>query len=186
MLKARVHTSNRKRAVQLFTCLGMILTLFGLNGCDTDTSPSEGLIILNEVACSAGDFVEIVNVSDEDQDISGWYVADNKYKAGHQYKIPDGTVLPPKEYLPIYKDDNGVTGFAFGIKCEGEGIEGDTIYLLDENKALVDQVEVGFVSYAKSWGRFPDLTGIWRETTSTPAKINEPPSTGLSESSSGE
>jgi hypothetical protein len=136
--------------------------------CGDDKSDAAGLVILNEVACHGRDWVEIVNVSDTEQDLSGWYVADNKNKEGHQYKIPDGNLIQPGEYLVVKRQEGEEDGFSFGIGCGR-----DTVYLLDDKEAVVDQVDVGEVAYTDTWGHLPDLTGIWRETSSTPGRQND-------------
>lgn len=160
--------------------LGLLLIAGTIAGwgsaCGPEQSSKKGDVIINEVACNARDWVEIINVSDSDQDISGWFVADDLYKDRHQYQIPDDTILQTgaKEYLVIKRQEGAEDGFNFGVGC-GK----DTVYLLDSEQAIVDQVDVGDVGYSNTWGRLPNITGIWRETLATAGKSNEPPLSGL-------
>jgi hypothetical protein len=152
--------------------VGFIIALCG--SCGDGRSPAKSLVVLNEIKCYSRDWIEIVNVSGVLQDISSWYVADKPDKDGHQYQLPAGTVMQVDEYLVIKKKENLEVGFEFGFTC-GE----ETAYLLDSNKAIVDQVDIGNIDYSNTWGRLPNITGIWRETYPTPGEENQPPLTGL-------
>lgn len=165
--------NHRRSAPGFPLALGLGLSLW-LGSCGTGTSPAKGLVILNEIQCHGGDWVEIVNVSDSVQDLSAWSVADSLTKDGHQYQLPDGTVLQIGEYLIVREQNDTAAGFAFGIKC-GE----ETVYLLDAGQGIVDEVETGSITYGNTWGRLPDLTGLWRETSATPGEPNQPPASGL-------
>jgi hypothetical protein len=156
--------------------LAVILLTALLLSCVREKSPSAGLVILNEVSCHKGDWVEIVNVSDDVQDISSWYIADHLFKDGHQYPLPDGTEIQPGEHLVVNKAENTTEeGFPFGLSCDNQ----ESTYLLDSDKDIVDKVLIGPVDYGNSWGRLPDRTGVWRQTAQTPGEENAPPLAGL-------
>jgi hypothetical protein len=125
---------------------------------------------MNEANCHGRDWIELVNTTQAAIDIGGWKVADDLYKDGHQYALPAGTAIQPGEYLLVKQASGLEAGFDFGIKC-GE----DSVYLLDGAGALVDEAAVGDAPYGSTWGRLPDLTGLWRETYPTGGYENQAP-----------
>jgi len=90
-------------------------------------------------------------------------------KAEHDYPLPSGTLIQVGEYLVIKQQKDLEVGFAFGLSCGDE-----TVYLLDNGKAVVDQVEIGNVAYSSTWGHLPDKFGLWRETCPTEGAENQP------------
>jgi|GEM_PF-5225411 len=166
---------NIQKKDKTFSALSLLsaLTAFLFLSCiscgsdKTEESPSVGLVIINEAACQGRDWMEIVNVSAADVDISLWSVSDDLYK-DHKYFLPEGTLIQSGEYLVVKQQKDLEEGFAFGLKCAEE-----TAYLFDADGALVDEVELGDPAYGSTWGRLPDLTGLWRETYPTEGDPNE-------------
>lgn len=86
------------------------------------TEPAEGTVLLNEVesndADGGNDWVEIINTGDEDVDISGWYITDNKgakrLEKNKTYPLAEGTVLKPGQLLVL---EEGIH-FDFGLGKE--------------------------------------------------------------------
>jgi hypothetical protein len=152
--------------------LGVVATCLTCLSCGPGKSASSGLVVLNEVACHGRDWVEMVNISDTSQDISGWYISDKTSEESHLYALPTGTIIQASEYLIVKKQEGAEIGFPFGFAC-GE----EAAYLLDTAEDIVDQVDVGDVAAGTTWGHLPNLTGIWRETYPTPGDENEPPRT---------
>jgi hypothetical protein len=131
-----------------------------------DTTPVDP-IALNEIDCQGRDWVEIVNRSGSEYDISGWFLTDSLTDQDHMYQIPAGTVIAAKGYVTIKAFKDPDPGFTFGIKCSS-----DIIYLMDADSAVIDQAEPGVVSDGHTWGRFPDMTGDWQVTLSTQGTAN--------------
>jgi len=128
-------------------------------------------VVLNEINCEATDWVELVNTADAPADVSGWLLTDdpldrNPLRADHRYLFPAGTTIEPDHYLVVEKVAGG---FPFGISCGG-----DTIRLADGAAgSLVDEFAVPLLASAgDTWGRFPDGTGSWVETTPTQGSGN--------------
>ena len=123
-------------------------------------------VVLNEINCEATDWVELVNTSTTPADISGWLLTDDPLDANpprptHQMFFSNPTVIPAGGDLVVEKVTPG--GFPFGISC-GD----DTIRLADGTGAPVDDFLVPALAAAgDTWGRYPDGTGPWVETTST-------------------
>jgi hypothetical protein len=73
------------------------------------TAP-EGRIVFNEILASSsepqGDQIELRNRSDEDIDLSGWFVSDAPENL-KRFQIPAGTILPASGYLVIGEAELG-------------------------------------------------------------------------------
>lgn len=84
------------------------------------------------------DFVEFYNATDEDVDLGGFSIYDDKREEDSKYTFPAGTVIAARSFLTldVYKDN--VDGPAFGL---GKG--GDAIYLYNADGVLVDMMETG-------------------------------------------
>ncbi len=150
----------------------LLLAAVLLAGCRQSggLSPLQGAVVLNEVDCHGRDWIEVVNTSAAAIDVSGWAVADDFTKEGHQYVLQSGTVLAPGDHVVFRQQLDLEAGFTFGIGC-GK----DTVYLLDADEAVVDQEKVGVPPDGSTWGRMPDARGAWQETGPTAGGGNQPP-----------
>jgi len=67
----------------------------------------DNTVVINEVLANSGldefDWVELHNRSDEDVDLSGWFLSDDGSRLD-KYRIADGTIIPAGEYLVFYED----------------------------------------------------------------------------------
>lgn len=122
---------------------------------------------LNEIDCHGTDWIELVNVGDMVVDISGWIVTDSLEKTDHFYTFPEGSIVRAANYLVVKTIDTDRDGFDFGIKCDGE-----SIYLLDPDKKVVDVTDVTAVPDGFTWGRSPDGTGTFQLTLPTQGTSN--------------
>ena len=84
------------------------------------------------------DFVEFYNATDEDIDMAGFTIYDDKREEDSKYTFPANTVIKARSFLTfdVYKDN--ADGPAMGL---GKG--GDAIYLYDADGKLVDMMETG-------------------------------------------
>ena len=106
--------------------------------------------MINEVASSGDDPVELLNTGDADVDLSGYTLTDGDPDAeGHAYVIPDATVLAPGARLVLEKDRD----HAFGLGDE------DAAQLFDPDGALVDRAAWGPGEADVSYCRTPDGEG---------------------------
>jgi lamin tail-like protein len=137
-------------------------------------SAAGAAVVLNEVNCEGTDWVELVNTSDTEADISGWLLTDDPLtstRADHRLLFPTPTVIPARSDLVVEK---GLSGFPFGISCGN-----DTIRLADSTGTLADEIAVPTLTSAgDTWGRYPNGSGGWLQTTSTKGAPNEPSSAG--------
>jgi hypothetical protein len=129
---------------------------------------------MNEVDCHGNDWVEVVNLTDADFDLSGWVLTDTLEDVapeGHAYIVPADTVVPANGFLVLLQSDmsDGTEGFEFGISCGEEHLR-----LVRPNGTTADHVEVPERDGINTWGRFPDGTGDWTHTMATKGEPNEP------------
>ena len=84
------------------------------------------------------DFVEFYNATDQDIDMAGFTIYDDKLEEDSKYTFPANTIIKAHSFLTfdVYKDNTD--GPALGL---GKG--GDAIYLYDADGKLVDRMETG-------------------------------------------
>jgi hypothetical protein len=170
------------------TCVGGICLVDGM-------SPLVGKIIFNEVLADGNtdgdpnqdgtsdpvedEFVELVNVSNEELDLSGWVLVENDWEEWlPRYTFPDGTTLAPKGAVVLFgggdaPDSTDAVLYA-ASNAEDPGIpygldlddSGDLIRLLDADLLLVAAFAYGDAGGQpavsdESLTRDPDLTGTF-------------------------
>ncbi|MCH8922493.1 MAG: CotH kinase family protein, partial [Planctomycetes bacterium] len=79
---------------------------------DPKTQPEPGAIVINEILTHTdgptGDWIELLNTTDEPIDISGWYLSDEGDNL-RKYRFPDGTIIAPGQFRVI--NQFGAGGF---------------------------------------------------------------------------
>ena len=107
-------------------------------------------IVINEInynskpTADSGDWIELLNNSDTEIDLSGWAFSDED--TSHSFILPDGLKLQSGQYLVLVQDSakfravhptcgNYLGQFDFGLSNSGE-----TIYIYDSSGMLKDSV----------------------------------------------
>lgn len=151
------------------------------------TDAGQGLVRINELATSDGDFVELVNTGTADFDLSGYRLADRDASDGgpklsEALTFPQGTTLPagarllaPEGSPPGSACDAGSAPcllVGFGLSNGG----GDTVFLIDASGVPVDEVVFppGGHAAGQSWSRIPDGTGPFQAAPRSPGAPNSP------------
>jgi Lamin Tail Domain len=144
-------------------------TLSCTPACGLDTTACElsgdSVVVLNEIASSGDDEIELFNAGSRSVDLSGWMLTDDLASPDDRYDpdadleklvFADGTVLAVGEYLVVIK---GVApGHPFGL-----GTDGDNVTLLDAQAEVIDFVGYGANEAVDSYCRIPDgPTGEWQ------------------------
>jgi len=120
------------------------------------------------------DWIELANTSDVPVDVSGMYLSDDP-KRPLKWRIPDGTVIGPGQYLVIWADEDGQDspGLHANFKLASTG---EAVWLFDSaqgNYALLDYIAFGSMGQDQSLGRIPDGQGLFRMmTVPTPGSAN--------------
>lgn len=157
-------------------------TLGGPNACGS-TPPATPEVTINEVESNGdqvADWVELRNNGATVVDVSGWKIIDgDPDHAATPVLVPSGTTIPAGGYYALYTEIAQSPGFGLGV--------GDSVTLyLPNGTTLVDTTTWG-AHPATTWGRCPDGTGAFRETTTptrgltnacSPIRINEVESSG--------
>lgn len=121
------------------------------------------------------DWVELYNESDEEVDLSGFFLTD-RYGNPRQWEIPEGTIIGPRDYLLIWCDDDedeGPLHTNFKLGKNGEGV-----YLYANHpdlNLLVSSIVYPALSEDQSFGRLSDgssALGIFDDPT--PLSANKP------------
>jgi regulation of enolase protein 1 (concanavalin A-like superfamily) len=125
-------------------------------------------VVINEFLAHTDDpvvdFVELYNASNVPVDISGCFLSDRPL--GRKFRIPDGTVLPPRGFIVF---DQNQLGFALSS-------QGETVYFVsaDESRVL-DVVRFAGQENGVSTGRAPDgAPTVRRLAEPTPGAVNAP------------
>jgi hypothetical protein len=131
-------------------------------------------IVINEIDCRGNDWIEIGNRTTKSISISGWLLSDKALDStapGHVYTFPVGTRIPAKGHFIVQQSGTGKKRLSFGIDC----LKGGTIKIGYQNGstiAEVDSVSVPLIAPKTSYGRLPDLTGGFSQTTPTKQSTN--------------
>jgi len=140
-------------------------------------------VVINEVESNGdqvADWVELKNTGTTPVAVSGWKIVDgDPAHAATPVVVPANTVIPAGGYFAIYTEIAQTPGFGLGV--------GDSVNLfLPDGTTQVDTTTWG-AHPATTWGRCPDGTGAFRETTTStrglanacsPVRINEIESAG--------
>ncbi|MBP3947986.1 lamin tail domain-containing protein [Corynebacterium sp. Marseille-P3884] len=164
--------SRFRAALAVPAAASLVLSAAAIPASAAETADKSSLVI-NEVVSNddpVGDWVELANLdNNQDLDISGWKVLDNKDKHT-PIVFPEGTKVESGGYFAFYTDGEANTP----DRSEGFGLgKGDSVRVYDAEGNLV--VETTWEGHAvPSWGRVPDKTGEFATTgASTRGAKNE-------------
>jgi hypothetical protein len=120
------------------------------------------------------DYIEIVNTSDSEIDLSGKYLTDSK-KNPRKWKFPKGTKIAAGGRLVVWADEDGKAkeGLHANFKLAKGG---ETIQLIDSDNAgnsILDEVKFAKLGPDSAYRRLPDAKGDFSEGAATPGAANE-------------
>ncbi len=106
------------------------------------------------------DWIELLNVSGQEVDLSGMYLSDSENNL-KKWAFPDSTRLAPGTFLIVWADENGKAnpGLHASFKLSASG---ESVLLVDRDACgnlLLDVVQFGEQRPDVSSGRSPDGTG---------------------------
>lgn len=156
--------------------------LMGFSACNKDDDPIDEVddtinIVINElmprnsetVADQDGeydDWVELYNFSDEDVDVTGFYLTDSKSNLT-RWQFPAGTVIRKKGFLIIWADGDSTTQAGLHTNYKLSAEDGENVVLLTPEQELIDLVEFPPTLLEQSYARIPNGTGDFEWTTPT-------------------
>lgn len=116
------------------------------------------------------DWIELYNLTSYEQDLTGYYLSDNKYKP-KKWMFPAGTTIPANGFLIVWADDDtGQLGLHANFKLSSAGEE---ILLTSSNGDLLDDDILPAQDQELSYSRNPDGYGYFRWQTPTFDKSND-------------
>ena len=134
-------------------------------------------IVVNEVLANSPapetDFIELMNTSGADIDVSGWLLSDSADDY-MKFAIPSATSLGAGNFLRFDESDFNVGAGAFSLS----GSKGDDVFLLEVDSSgnllgFVDSVEFGASAEGETFGRWPDGSGrLYPMLVATPGIAN--------------
>ena len=120
------------------------------------------------------DWVELYNTSNEEIDISGFYLTDEPIGNPSKWRIPAGTKLQAKSFLLIITDDDENDGKYHANFKLSKGGDSVAIFAKD-GQTFVDQIAFGSQQDDISYGRKSDGAEELRFfSTPTPGASNDP------------
>lgn len=115
------------------------------------------------------DWIEIYNNTDNDIALSGFYLSDDSDDLT-QWAFPD-TIISANGYLIVWADnDSGQVGLHANFKLSGSG---ETIYLVNSDTLIVDEVNFSEQTTDISTGRYPNGTGAFTQMDPTFSAENQ-------------
>jgi spore coat protein CotH len=104
------------------------------------------------------DWIELFNNSDQETPLKGYFLSD-QFDNLVLWAFPD-TTIAAYDYLTIWADeDSEQVGLHANFKLSASG---ETLFLVDSNAAIVDEITFGAQKEDISFGRFPDGTGTFK------------------------
>jgi hypothetical protein len=152
------------------------------------TAQNGGAVVNEIVARGGNEYVELYNPGSTALDLSGYSVTDSHDDGGpdtgKSVRFDTGTMLDSHAFALIMcgRDAGGPsTVCAGGSSCweatwSISNSRGETVWILDPSNQVVGQTHypAGGADAGRSYGRLPDGTGNFQETSKTPAAPNAP------------
>ncbi len=120
------------------------------------------------------DWIELLNVSDQEVDLSGMYLSDRKDNP-RKWAFPNGTMLAPGAYLMVWADEDveAEAGLHANFKLSKSG---EVVMLIDADErgnALLDSVTFSKQRDDVALARMPNGKGAFRALQATPGGTNK-------------
>lgn len=113
------------------------------------------------------EYIELYNANGFAVDLGGWMVDDVAGGGSAPYGLPDGTVIPARGYLLLFRNQTGVA-----LNNSG----GDSVRLLSPDGAVVDQVAYTATARDEAYSKTVDGGTVWaRDYPPSPGASNQPP-----------
>jgi hypothetical protein len=157
--------------------------LLGVASCGGD-DPLQGQLVINEMAGTGADFVEILNTGTGEANLSGYGVTDSDSggnpRPTRAARFPMGTVLRPGGYALVYLESNCPGTVTVPCVRAEVGIghtSGDRVHVLSptDQSVVSERYPATAAPSGRSYGRIPNGTGAFQVTLRTPGAVNAAP-----------
>lgn len=134
--------------------------------------------LVNPATGRYDDWIELFNTGSAAADLSGYYLTDDLGNP-RQWRIPAGTIVPPRGFLLVWADNGAVPAGPEDPALHANfqlSRNGDAIGLFSPEGVLVDSVRFGEQLADRSQGRYPDgnVDGVAAQAVPTPGAGNRP------------
>jgi hypothetical protein len=145
------------------------------------TTVENSNVVINELMCTNSytesdqdgefdDWIELYNKSNEDIDLSGYYLANGDGNLT-KWQFPSNSIITANGYLTIWADkDSTQVGLHTNFKLSSKGEE---IFLVSPDTVILDNVVYSAQKSEVSFSRLPNGTGPFGWTTPTFALENK-------------
>ena len=135
-------------------------------------APGPSPLVLNELSCRGGDWIEVINVSEGAVSLVGWWLSDDPDDPQEGFRLEDAAAeLAPGALLWVGRSQRpDEPGLPFGLACEV-----DRVVLVDPQGAEADAQQLPELPVGRAWGRLPDGAGGWAQTDPSPGHPNRLP-----------
>jgi hypothetical protein len=153
---------------KFFFSISVVFILISFSNCKKGEGPVEDSgVVINElmpvnsnvVADQNGEFddwIELYNLSDEDINISGYYLTDSKNELT-KWKFPEGSIISSDSFLIVWADgDTLQVGLHTNYRLSSGG---ETVIFLSPELQEVDRVSYDPQTLQLTFARVPDGTG---------------------------
>lgn len=162
----------------------LVLFVVAFTACNNENEPTDETksVVINEILPKNtqygsdedgefDDWIELFNLSNEDIDISGYYLTDSK-KEYTKWKFPSGTVIAKNGYLVVWADGDSthVSGLHTNYKLSSDG---ETVVFLTPELEVINMVEYPPTVLEQSYARIPNGTGKFEWSVPTFNKSND-------------
>jgi hypothetical protein len=116
------------------------------------------------------DWIELVNTGQEEVDLSGLYLSDDKSKP-RKWAFPKGTTLAAGGHLIVWADEGSKS--APGLHANFKLAKGgEVVLLIGQDDTLIDSLEFGEQRADVAFGRYPNGVGRLQLLPPTPGAPN--------------
>ncbi len=153
-------------------------------GCGA-ADPLAAQLVPNEISATNADFVEFYNATDAALDVSGYGATDSRDdglpRLSRTIRFPAGTTIPARGFLVAVWEGEcpaaSQTYVCVRAQSLGGGVSqtrGESVHLIDPESRVVSTARYPAAASPDgwTWGRFPNGSGEFRTTRSTPGAAN--------------
>ena len=149
-------------------------------------SEEESPVIINEIMAlnettlqdpqeEFDDWIELHNITQQNFDLSGWYLSDNPNNP-RKWEFPEGSLVPANGYMIVWADEDG--GASEGVHASFKlSSNGESLYLTSSDQDgnyIMDKIQFGPQEQDISFGRTSSIEANFETMAPSPGQANGP------------